>query len=34
MKDGWDSNAWDENWEEEFFTPEEKLREHLSLIHI
>ena len=30
MKDGWDSNAWDENWEEEFFTPEEKLREHAA----
>lgn len=27
MKDGWDSNHWDENWEEDYFTPEERLRD-------
>lgn len=30
MKNGWDSNRWDENWEEEFYTPEERLREQAA----
>lgn len=27
MKNGWDSNRWDEDWDEPYKTPEERLRD-------
>ena len=30
MKNGWDSNRWDEDWDEPYKTPEERLRDHAA----